>query len=85
MMEEDLVDKYFFLSHRIPGFATSRKEFWDEDTRITNHMIEIEKELIEKENEEYDNSQGNSKHIKQNMDNVDDKEMELREAMFNEE
>ena len=46
---------------------------------------ELEKELIEKENEEYDNSQGNSKHIRQNMDNVDDKEMELREAMFNEE
>lgn len=57
-LEELLLDEYFLLVRRIPGINLTPTAYWELDTYTTGHLLSLEKEIIEREEEEYRKSQG---------------------------
>jgi len=64
MLEEVMLDNYFLLVRRIPGINLSPQSYWELDTYTTSHLLKCEKEIMKKEEEEY------NKHNKNKVGNT---------------
>ncbi len=57
-----MLDNYFLLVRRIPGISLSPSAYWELDTYTTGHLLDLELEVMKKEEEEYNKSKGNKTH-----------------------
>ena len=66
-IEEAMLEEYFLLVRRVPGISLSPSEYWELDTFTTRKLIELEMEIIEKE-QEYSNDK--PKYTEEHEDNA---------------
>lgn len=59
-LEEVMLEQYFLLVRRIPGISLSPREYWETDTYTTTKLLELEHEVIKKEEKEYRKAKGES-------------------------
>lgn len=57
-LEEVMLEHYFLLVRRIPGISLSPKDFWELDTFTTTKLLELELEVIKKDEKEYKKAKG---------------------------
>lgn len=53
-----MLEDYFLLVRRIDGIGLSLHDYWEMDSWSTAFLLCTERVIIEKEQEEYDKSQG---------------------------
>lgn len=79
-IEQIMIEIYLLLTHRIPGLGWTLNDFWEMDTWTTSKLYCTELDLIEKEENEY-NNQG-----KNNLEDYNDPKTEsLYKEMFGDE
>ena len=61
MIEELMIEDYFLLVRRIPGISLSIEDYWNLDTWTTAKLLNMEEQIIENEQREYDKQ--NNKYI----------------------
>ena len=80
MIEEMMLEEYFLLVRRISGLNLSVNDYWELDTWTTSKLLNMEKQIIEKEQEEYNKQNdkyierpdGNSEEMNNLMDEMTD-------------
>lgn len=58
IIEEAQLEEYFLLVRRVQGIGLSVEDYWKMDTWTTAKLLDMEKQLIEEEQREY-NKQNN--------------------------
>jgi hypothetical protein len=53
-IEEAMLEDYFLLVRRIHGLSLSPTDFWELDTFTTQKLLNMEVEILKREQEEYD-------------------------------
>ena len=53
LIEESQLEEYFLLVRRIQGIGLSVNEYWELDTWTTAKLLDMEKQIIEEEQKEY--------------------------------
>lgn len=48
-----MLEEYFLLVRRIPGISLSVKDYWELDTWTTAKLLDMERQIMEKEAEEF--------------------------------
>ena len=48
-----MLEEYFLLVRRIPGLSLSVNDYWELDTWTTAKLLDMEKEIIKREAEEF--------------------------------
>ena len=65
LVEEAMLEDYFLLVRRISGLSLSPSEFWELDTFTTQKLLNMEMEILEREQEEYDKLNKKNKYVEQ--------------------
>lgn len=55
-----MLEEYFLLIRRISGISLSPNDYWELDTFTTQKLLDMELDIMKKEQEEYDKM--NNKH-----------------------
>lgn len=79
MLEEVMLDNYFLLVRRIPGINLSVDAFWDLDTYTTGQLLEREKEIMKKEEDEYNKQKGKTTPRDSNSEEMEEVMEDLQE------
>jgi hypothetical protein len=74
-----MLDDYFLLVRRIPGISLSVDAFWEMDTYTTGRLLEREKEIMKKEEDEYNKQKGKSKPRGTNSEEMEEIMEDLQE------
>lgn len=75
-----MLEEYFLLVRRVSGLGLSINEYWELDTWTTAKLLDMEKQIIEKEQEEY--SKNKNEYVERpdgNSDEMNDLMDELAE------
>ena len=70
-IEEAMLEEYFLLVRRINGLGLSIQDYWELDTWTTAKLLDMEKQIMEEEQKEYNKQnkkyeerpQGNSEEM----------------------
>ena len=54
-----MLEEYFLLVRRIKGIGLSIKDYWELDTWTTAKLLNMEKQIIEEEQKEYNKNNHN--------------------------
>ena len=81
-IEEAMLEEYFLLVRRINGLGLSIQDYWELDTWTTAKLLDMEKQIMEEEQKEYNKQnkkyeerpQGNSDEMN---DLVDEMSIEI--------
>lgn len=60
-----MLEDYFLLVRRIQGLSLSPSDFWELDTFTTQKLLDMEMEIIKKEQEEYDKLNNKKTYVEQ--------------------
>lgn len=60
-----MLEDYFLLVRRISGLSLSPSEFWELDTFTTQKLLNMEMEILEREQEEYDKINKKNNYVEQ--------------------
>lgn len=77
-IEEAMLEEYFLLVRRINGLGLSIQDYWELDTWTTAKLLDMEKQIIEEEQKEYNKQnkkyeerpQGNSEEMNDLVDEM---------------
>jgi len=73
-----MLDNYFLIVRRIPGISLSPDKYWNLDTYTTSHLLKREKEIMDKEEEEYNKQKGKTKPREKNSEEMEELMSELQ-------
>lgn len=62
-----MLEDYFLLVRRISGLGLSIDEYWELDSWTTAKLLDMERQIIEKEQEDIDKSE--NKYVEKHKDN----------------
>lgn len=73
-----MLEEYFLLVRRVSGLGLSINDYWELDTWTTAKLLDMERQIIEKEQEEYSKNkneyverpEGNSDEMNDLMDEL---------------
>lgn len=60
-----MLEDYFLLVRRISGLSLSPNEFWELDTFTTQKLLDMEMDILKKEQEEYDKLNKKNTYVEQ--------------------
>ena len=77
-IEEAMLEEYFLLVRRINGLGLSIQDYWELDTWTTAKLLDMEKQIMEEEQREYNKQnkkyeerpQGNSEEMNDLVDEM---------------
>ena len=67
-----MLNDYFLLVRRIPGLSMSVEDFWELDTWTTQKLLDMELQIIEKEEEQMNEIEGKHKYSEEHEGDSED-------------
>lgn len=67
-----MLEDYFLLVRRIPGLSLSLNDYWEMDTFTTQKLLSMELEIIEREQEQLNESEGKKDYVEQPEGNAEE-------------
>lgn len=72
LVEEAMLEDYFLLVKRVQGLSLSPFEFWELDTFTTQKLLDMEYEILKREQEEFDKVNNKKVYVEQPEGNAEE-------------